>query len=248
MMSFLLLFLSPESHAEGWDTSFALMGRTRALAAQLEATGGYGWVMWGEENSENPMYGYVRPNLSVRGPSSLTGVAGVDIYPLSFLGFTIGRQYMRRLVEQPEIDCDRLECEGWLNHTFLRARAVGEYAGFFAMLTFEKTDYDAFKSLARPVFQSNNAVVQNANGDRGDDWNLAIGYNLNEEWRVGVSGQEFRTEITRNHQDQQLLFVGWKRDKWECLGGIGRFASTPLGATAQLAGSCSWNLFPKIGF
>ena len=241
------LFISPA--AADWDLSLAIFGRTRPVATVQDINGGYGHAFWGEGGDpQNPWFGYVRTFATARLSTSPTGIIGFDFYPISFLGMSVGRLYSRRYVDQPEVDCEQLECRGWLNNTFLQVKTVGQFKSLFWSISFDKTDYDKLKSLSRPVFQAVNGVVQNPLGDRGDDWFGSVGYELNDRWAIGVSVQEFETSQSRNRQDMHLLFVRMKYDQWICNAGVGRFYSSPLGTAPQLIGTCTWNQWPKIGY
>lgn len=246
-MALIFFFTSLFSSGQ-WDLSLEGVGRITPAALQFDATTGYGFKIWDQGEEDSPFYGYVRPWVSARGPSTLTGVTAVDIYPISFFGVTLGRMYARRLVEQPEINCDRYECLGWLNQTFLRVQGFAKLGPVYARLFFEKTDFDEHSSLSRPVFQSSNGVIIPATGDRGDDWVLTLGYDLNPIWSAGVIGEEFRTEISDNDQNMQVGFVRWVKGDYSAVVGAGRFYSSALGTNFTGVATVTWTPHRRLGY
>lgn len=250
MLSLFLIFTSIFSTAGDTDLSVGFVGRTLPIAGQLEAIGGYGQTLWGDPglNNQDPWYGFVRPSVTVRGPSTPTGLVALDIFPVSFFGFAVGRSYMLRLVEQPEIDCDRMECLEWMNYTYAQLRAYGKWQQLFVAMTYEKTYFDEMDDLTRPVFQSNNAVVQDPNGDRGDELFANVGYEWNEAWSAGVTLQYFKSKNSDNRQEMQLIFARYLQNGWTWTAGAGRFYSSPLGTGIELTGIVSWEIQKRLGY
>lgn len=250
MLAVWLLVGTLFSHAGETDLSVGFLGRTFPIAGQFEAIGGYGHTLWGDAAAANaePFYGFVRPSLTVRGPTTPTALAALDIFPVSFLGVTVGRSYMLRLVEQPEIDCETVECLEWMNHTYVQVRAYGKWENFFFSLTYEKTIFDKMNTLTRPVFQSNNAVLQDPHGDRGNEIFANLGYTLNTEWSAGLTVQYFSTQKSDNRQEMQLAFIRYVYNGWTWTGGAGRFYSSPLGTGLELTGIVSWEIQKRLGY
>lgn len=233
------------SHAD-LDYSVSAIARTTPIASQVDGTLGYGQRLWGDETT--PFYGYIRPSTSLRGSTSPAGVVNLDIYPVSFFGMSVGRIYMHRYVDQPEINCELAECKGWFNNSYIQAKLLGKYQKFFGTLTFQKDFYDSHDSSVRPVYQAVNVVFISPNKDQGEDWFAVLGYEINPQWSVGVIAEEFSSQKLNHHQDMQLAFVKWTREEWSYTVGAGRFQSTPLGAGPELTINAVWTGKKKIGF
>lgn len=250
MLALWLLLGTLFSHGGDTDLSVGFLGRTYPIAGQLEAIGGYGHVLWGEPDatSQDPWYGFVRPSLTVRGPTTPTGLVALDIFPVSFFGFSVGRSYMMRLVEQPEIDCDTTECLEWMNNTFLQVRGYAQWKKVFFTILYERTFFDEMNDVSRPVFQSNNAVVQDSRGDRGNDIFANVGYTFSDQWSAGISYQYFTSERSHNQQEMQLVFARYVQNGWTWIAGAGRFYSSPLGTGLELTGMVSWEIQKRLGY
>lgn len=247
MLQILIALILSSSYGEEMDLNLAYTGRAYPIASQFEANTGYGHLLWGDRDSE-PWYGFVRPFAALRGPTAPSGVAGIDLFPISFAGVTVGRAYMLRLVEQPEIDCDRIECLEWVNNTFIQARLYGKYEKFFFGLTYEKTYFDEMDDVSKPVFQSNNGVVQDPRGDRGNDLFLNIGYEFSDDWSGGIAVEYFSSRESHNKQDMQLLFARYLWKNWSFVGAVGRYYSTPLGVATEGTFSVIWDIEKRLGY
>ncbi len=260
MMWVWILFATIFSHGGAPDLSLGFAGRTFPIAGQLEAIGGYGHVLWGDTGdlqastptatpqASNPWYGFVRPSLTVRGPTTPTGLVALDVFPVSFFGFTVGRSYMLRLVEQPEIDCSAAECLEWMKYTYAQVRGYAKWKNMFFTILYERTFYDSMDDLTRPLFQSNNAVMQDPSGDNGDEVFSNIGYEWNDQWSSGVTLQYFSPDISDNRQEMQIGFVRYFQNGWTWTVGAGRFYSSPLGTGLELVGMVSWDIQRRLGY
>lgn len=242
----LSLAIAPSAEAQ---LDFAVYGdgRVTPAATQLQADAGYGFLVYGERENENPFYGYVRPAVSLASSSTVTGNIFVDVYPVSFFGVTLGKSFNNRLADLPGLDCGLADCRDWLNYSYFQIRLLGKYKKFLGSLVFEKTFYDDNEEKAVPFADGTNVVFLAPIGEEGSRWQAIAGYGWSAEWAVGIYIWDFRTKITNEANDFQLLFLRRTFNEWNVTVGAGRFGSSQYGVGPQATLSFAWTLKEKIG-
>ena len=245
----LVLGVSSSSSAlEGQpDTSADLVGRSTPIGLSLEGTAGYGIPIWGDSKSGDPFFGYIRPSVSLGLSSVISSRFNFDFYPVSFVGFTVGRSYRYRTLDFTGVNCEVAACKGWLNSTYLKARFLGKYQNFFGSLVFEKYDYDTRGDLQGPVIEEVAVVTLAPKDDEGYGTSLTLGYSVDEEWSAGLRADTFKTRKLENSQEMHIAFLRSIRREWTYIVGLGRFASSQFGVGPQVLAVVNWTGDKKIG-
>lgn len=229
------------------DTSADLIGRSTPVGLSLEGTAGYGVPLWGDSKDGNPFYGYLRPFANVALSSVAASKFALEFYPVSFVGFTVGRSYRYRTLDFSGINCEASACKGWLNSTYVRARVIGKFQNFFGSLVFEKYDFDHRDDLQGPIIEEINAVNLAPRHDEGCGSSVVVGYSLDDEWSAGLRADSFKTRKWENTSEMQVVFVRSIRREWTYIVGLGRFASSQFGVAPEVVAAVNWTGLKKIG-
>lgn len=135
-MIYFLLLLSSLTLWAKFDLNYGLQGRTLpGLGAELYADSGYGQLLWGKkETPQDFLYGLVRPSVGVSTSGVINSAkAELELFPISILGFAVGRQYMNSNFEFPFLDCDAVTCKGEYQRNYVETKMVLGYKGWIVL-------------------------------------------------------------------------------------------------------------------
>jgi hypothetical protein len=150
-----------------FDLNAGLQGRTLpGLGAEAYAESGYSLVMWGKkEEPKDFLYGLIRPSLGVSTSGVINSVRGeLEIFPISILGFAVGRQILNSNFEFPFFDCEEVTCKGEYVRNYVESKMVLGYKGWVVMGNFR---VDTLRSPNRdtPMVDWRNVIV----GEPGEE-------------------------------------------------------------------------------
>ena len=92
---------------------------------------GYGQLLWGS-NSNSVMYGYVRPLAEVDSAGTYnSGMVALDYYPISFIGFRGGKEWIQDDTKYADYRCDLYQCTGTRYREFFQANLLAGYSIWF---------------------------------------------------------------------------------------------------------------------
>lgn len=119
-----------------FDLTGGIQGRTLpALGAELYADVGYNQLLWGKkEGPKDVLYGLVRPSLGVSTSGVINSVKGeIELFPISILGFAIGRQYIHSNYDFDFFDCQKITCKGEFSRNYVESKMVLGHKGWVVM-------------------------------------------------------------------------------------------------------------------
>ncbi|MEK6555283.1 MAG: hypothetical protein AABZ31_08590 [Bdellovibrionota bacterium] len=228
------------------DYGISLVGRASPYGASLDANAGYLIPIWGEAKTENLFWGYIRPAITARGIFTPTLRPSLDIYPLTFFGFSGGRNFSRQLTDQPEMDCNAAECQLEINSWYWQAKLMGKYKKLGVVLAYEHTEYDDHDHLHKPIADGINAVFLSPVNEAGFWRSMILNYEIITEINFGLHAQDFKTDISENRQRSQVLYGRYIKNQWSYTVGLGRTESTQIGVSAQGLFTIGWTGQKKI--
>lgn len=191
---------------EGLDYGLSVPARTYSPGLAVIPYAGYGKLLWGETDS--PFYGFVRPNLAPFASPTLVGArAGVELFPVSFVGFSAGQSYLHRFVDSEGQNCETVECQGSLAYSDLGLRLLVGHQGFFISTEYQLTFYNVEDSQAQPVLEPSLSLLLGAGKDELTQLKVALGRQLNEQLVIGVLYQEAELQKAGGEQQAQYLFA-----------------------------------------
>lgn len=190
--SFALLPKQASAHVDyGATTLF----RSYSPGLSFNPSVGYSQKLWGD--TATPWYGFVRPYvIGVVSPSVYETKAGIEVFPISLLGFDVRRAYGRRFNDTKNQNCDVLECQGALPYTDVSVQSFLGYGDYFASARFTRTFFDGDSTRSHSVYELGSAVLLDPKGDRGDYLSIAVGQNLGGflrglSWGILIQNNEF---------------------------------------------------------
>jgi hypothetical protein len=188
----------------GLDYRMSVGGRTVSAGGAFYAEMGWSEPVWGEwEEPDQFFYGYVRP--SIRGIAAYTVNsidARVSIFPISFLGISVGRSWTQRSSRTVmDVDCSQVTCEGLLEGNFAIVDFTFGAGGVFLVSQLDVSDYLPSRN-DRPFFEDGGSLLGAAKGDLILSHSHVIGLSLGDGWfrnqfiGVGFSRYEARDQGT----------------------------------------------------
>jgi hypothetical protein len=135
-MIYLLTLLSFSLCWAKFDLSLGAQGRSLPnIGAETYAESGYGQILWGKkEGPQDVLYGLIRPSLAINSSGVINGIRGeLEIFPISFLGLAVGRQYQHSNFEFPFFDCDQVTCKGEYIRNYVETKMVLGHKGWVVL-------------------------------------------------------------------------------------------------------------------
>jgi hypothetical protein len=163
LLSSLALWATPSK----FDLSYGVQGRTLpALGAELYADSGYNQLLWGKkENPKDILYGLIRPSLGASTSAVVNSAkAEIEIFPISFIGFAVGRQYQNSNFEFPFFDCDAVTCKGEYQRNYIESKMVLGFKGWILLGNY-KVDTLRSPNSTVPMADWRNVIV----GEPGEE-------------------------------------------------------------------------------
>lgn len=187
--------LVPQQASAHVDYGATTLFRSYSPGLSFNPSVGYSQKLWGD--TATPWYGFVRPYvIGVVSPSVYETKAGIEVFPISLLGFDVRRAYGRRFNDTKNQNCDVLECQGALPYTDVSVQSFLGYGDYFASARFTRTFFDGDSARSHPVYELGSAVLLEPQGDRGDYLSIAVGQNLGGflrglSWGILIQNNEF---------------------------------------------------------
>ena len=135
MIYFLLLLsiLPVWAAPKNFDLAYGIQGRSLpSIGAELYAESGFNQKLWGKkEEPKDVLYGLIRPNLQISSSAVINSVKGeLEVFPISILGFAVGRQYIHSNYDFPFFKCDDVICQGEYQRNYVESKMVLGHAGW----------------------------------------------------------------------------------------------------------------------
>lgn len=169
MIYFLLLLsiLPVWAAPKNFDLAYGIQGRTLpALGAELYAESGFNQMLWGKKSEpKDVLYGLIRPNLQVSSSGVINSVKGeLEVFPISILGFAVGRQYINSNYDFPFFNCDDVICQGEFQRNYVESKMVLGHAGWVVVGHYKIETLRA-PNGNRPMADWRNIII----GDPGEE-------------------------------------------------------------------------------
>lgn len=236
--------------AEGLDYSVWGGGRSLPRGAAIQGTLGYGYAIWGDSKSVDPIgYGYVRPMASLT-TSFIThrAIAAVEIFPVPIFGVGVGHFWGSRGADTDTIDCVSNICRGSISGTFVDARLVLGVGSVFLKATGSCQSVAAQNQLS-DFSDEWSTLVGTAGGDRLVQGELIVGVKIAPALSVGTSIGGARMVQKGNNSSRQALFTKITDGDWAYALSVGAFRSShhPNGGLS-LGFSVLWTGVAALGY
>jgi hypothetical protein len=207
------------------NTDYSLQGTYRGypLGASVDADAGYSFKLW-ESNKNKAFYGYVRPAAQIKTSGIVNYVSQqVDFFPISFLGFYVGRSDgFRNVNDLQGFDCaESVNCGSDLSKTYMGANLALAHKKFILLNLYriEKLDYDTNQNFIAE--ETSNLIV--SNDDEVKSLTTVFGYQLAEDKMLALLNVSYKSD-DYNQDSNMLMALGQlTRGKISYQLGLGNF-------------------------
>lgn len=182
MMIYLFLLLASFAAVAApskFDLTAGIQGRTLpALGAELYADSGFNQLLWGKkETPKDFLYGLVRPSLGVSSSGVINSFKGeLEVFPISILGFAVGRQYVHSNFDFNFFECEDVTCEGEFQRNYVETKMVLGAKGFIVMGSFKVDTLSGPKDNNKPMADWRNVIIGDPGQDVQHDKKLLVAY------------------------------------------------------------------------
>ena len=195
-----------KSTAADLDYAANLSMRTYSAGISLEPTLGLHQQLWGD--SSTPFFGYIRPSLSSEfSPTSIGGKVSLDIYPLSFLGMTVAKNWTRRYAEPKGYDCAANTCLGRLDDTEIAFKLLSAYQAYFLVAQYTRRFYAENSEGNQNIMDPSNALIYRQSGSNLNTLNIILGKKISEKVSAGIIWQRGDLDRRSSASDADYFFA-----------------------------------------
>lgn len=247
----LILIAAPGlSLAGAFDYAVGGGFRTLPRGAAVAADAGYGQLLWGSHTPGGAaeLYGFVRPTLHLQtsGVVNRTDV-GLDVFPISILGFSASQGYVARQTKTDTLDCDVLECEGTLAKTRLASHLTLGYGALFAYWDLSR-EAQSLKSGRRTFAfgDESSALAGAAGGDTLWGSDVGAGLKLAGPWSAGALLSTNAMSTSKSNNTLSALFGRWAEGPWSATACLGIYRSSTQTPAFSAGLALSWTGLPSI--
>ncbi|MEM7647325.1 MAG: hypothetical protein AAF203_10480 [Pseudomonadota bacterium] len=234
-----------------WDLEFTGVARSYPLAVFLDIDVGQSLLLWGDDQKGSPFYGYIRPSLTFSTAGTYNGLgAGLEFFPISFLGFKAGGETFSNVGPYLNYDCDLNECEGLYYRSYAEAHLFFGLGPWFMALRARQSRFqrDEFEGVAFVIphfaMLSREPLIDIHSG------RVITGLNLSEKWRM--SFYYLYAESAPRHTDLQVQRLGTlnltrKWSEWSLSFGGGLFDSNVIEREPTVLMVIQYKPYPAAG-
>ncbi|MCB0385364.1 MAG: hypothetical protein KDD43_08230 [Bdellovibrionales bacterium] len=246
-----LALTSPYPRAQAdHDFEANVTARAYPIGGTANFEGGYGFPLWGAEalESKGVLYGYVRPGYQASTALSYnSGEVYLDLFPVSFFGFRLGKEWITNTKEYKDYDCSRLNCEDDFVKQYIEGRLALGYGKAFLATRFRRTDISA-TSETQNFVEEVMGLEARAQGDKVEILTSALGYKIYEDWSLIFLNVYGQMEQLKGISRMNTINLSHRMGKYQVMVGVGEFNSplAPKEVTALF--QISWTPYERMGF
>jgi hypothetical protein len=248
MIIFLILFSALTSFAQSqFDLSAGVQGRSRpTIGAEAYVDSGLNKVFWGEKNEPKDfLYGLIRPSLGVSTSAVINSAkAEIEIFPISFLGFSVGRQYMNSNFEFPFFECKEVTCTGEFQRNYVEMKMALGLKGWILVGNY-KVDTMTSPNDDEPMADWRNVIVGNPGEEVQIDRKLLFGKIFGNKL-VGVLAEYTQFLGSREFKESYAAVYQFKKNNTAYMFGAGSFYSSQQPTSLILYFRINHQYFPSL--
>jgi hypothetical protein len=227
-------------HADGLLRSYPESG-------YVDLQVGYGFLIWGAAGPGNYFYGYIRPFAEIdTGGTYNSGLLGVELFPLSFLGVRVGKEWIQNDYHYRGADCAIYNCGGARQREYIEGHLLVGYGPWFLSME-SRWDFWKQKDPHNSDFiEPTSYLATKADGDTQLVINGFTGYEVAPGWSA-VAGVSYY-QMTRHPGITRFELAGarWKKDTLSVTVAGTYFDSTEVRNDAGVLGWIAWDIVPGL--
>lgn len=247
IQSVLTFFSIHFAQAEGLDLTTTAMARVYSLGAMTHIEAGYGKLLYGKEEKNSLLYGYVRPFAKVSTIAIVHRVeTGIDLFPVPFFSIGVSQYESLRIMDTQIVNCNSFACKGWINQSRLRSQLGLGLGSFFA---YGMSSY-AFTSSSvpgTPFYDEDSVLIGTSDGDRVWKNDVTLAFLSNERLAFGIDFISYQMIYGKMYSELLSAFTFIKLPDKTLTVGIGNYQASTQGPGLTFYAVMQWQLIPKMG-
>ena len=226
-MKVLILLISLNLFAQ-FDLSLGTSARSfPAVGAEVFVDSGYNQVLWGKGDKKNPLYGLIRPALTVASSVVVNNYdARIEFYPISFIGLVRGYKHINSKFEDfPFFDCENVRCMGDIKRDYTRAKIGIGAKGIIALWEGTLSNNSYSGDDPRPVAEFRFATLAAPQSDSMYQSRYVLGIK-HSSGIFGIVSDYVKFNKSKQTRNMDLFIYTHKSSRTLYTYGIGQFSST----------------------
>lgn len=210
-----------------FDVNVGANLRAYPLSGTVESEMGYGYLVWGDGGDKKvPWFGYVRPALKLNTAVFYnSGELEVGVFPISFLGVTVGGAMIHNAQDYVAYECDKYQCEGRFWNTQVTSHAAVGLGPWFLLAKWRVSDWHQQPGRGKNFVEPGTALALQSGGDTMKTVTVVTGLDLNDKWMAGAYYTWSKSQSLAQQSYMALAIAGYKQDVWQFQFGVGIFHS-----------------------
>mgnify|MGYP000991587762 CR=1 FL=1 len=226
-----LVFISSLSAEAFFERQISGVVSNRPSGLALTAGLAYNYKVWDDSQTTFWKYGYIRPKIGYDTSFLVnTGMAELQVYPISILGFTAGSSYSYRSIKKnEEYNCDQVSCQSELHRNYFRTNLNLGAGKFISSLSYQIEHYTiSHDDLWPSVDFGTLLLIPHENGQQ-EKMTAFLGYKASDTLDVGVL--EMFNQVTdqstdiKTKSEGQYVVARLKEGDFKYMAGLGTFGT-----------------------
>ena len=225
---FLFFILTSANTLAQFDLSLGTSARSYpSLGGEVFIDTGYNQVLWGEGDKKKPLYGLIRPAITVATAAVVSNYdARIEFYPISFIGIVRGYKHVNSSYDKFSFfNCDEVRCKGDIKRDYTKVRvglgAKGIIAVWEGMMSNNAYSGDDSKAVAEFRFAS----LANPQRESMYQSRYVLGYK-HSKGIFGIVSEFVKFNKSKQTHNMDLFVYTHKSERTLYTYGIGQFGST----------------------
>lgn len=225
---FIGIFILGTSAFAQFDLMVGGQGRSLpSLGAEAYADSGYNQLLWGQRKAgdKNILFGLVRPSIGVSTSGVINSIKGeIEVFPISFLGVAVGRQYILSNFDFPFFECKQVTCQGEFQRNYIESKIAMGAKGFVTVLSYR---YDLLKGphTNQPLADWRHVIIGKKNSDMQIE-RKAILARVDGPHMYGLLAENIRFEGSGELKESYVAVYQYKPQDTAYMIGAGSFKTS----------------------
>lgn len=213
LVALLLAFSYNPIFAKGEiDYRFETFARSTPVGAYLRGEIGYAQTLWGEGKRDNPLYGMIRPSVRLQTSGIINSAdAKIEFYPISFLGFYVGKSFMSRQAKNLDgFNCEAIICKAsQISRNLWGAQMALKLGPFFSIVRYQFHSTTIKDKQGVGYAEEQGTLIGSGTKDTLLQALHVIGYQYNPKEALAIL---FKRNFTRNSRlDSTMTTLLWRK-------------------------------------
>lgn len=221
--------------------------RSYPLSGVVEVNAGSNYLLWGTHTGDSPWYGYLRPRVdgATAGTYNSLG-AGLELFPLSFLGARAGGEGIQNDSNYKSYDCVTYTCRGRFYRTYVEGEISLGAGPFFAQGRWRRERWTEPGAPAQFFIEPTSSLILAGTGDSQTVYRALVGGKLNLAWSLAGGLEYVESDAQRGVSRLPFALVRYSSRAFSAGAGGGVFSSTSKPSDFSAIGYLRWDIYPSL--